>query len=61
MSLYSSGFIKAPFLSITDECTDVTTIEELTICCWVESGVAEEHCIEILPLKNANAVVSILH
>ena len=34
---------KAPFFSImADECTDVTTIEDLTICCrWVESGVPE--------------------
>ena len=57
MSLYSSGFIRCPFFSIMDdECTDVTTIEELTICCrWVESGVPEEHFIEILPLKKANA------
>ena len=40
-----------------DECTDVTTIEELTICCrFVESGIPEEHFIEILPLKKANAV-----
>ena len=48
---------KAPFFSImADECTDVTTIEELTICCrWVESVVPEEHFIEILPLKKANA------
>ena len=48
---------KAPFFSImADECTDVTTIEELTICCcWVESGVPEEHFIGILPLKKANA------
>ena len=38
---------------MADECTDVTTIEELTICRWVES--AEEHFIEILPLKKANA------
>ena len=40
---------KAPFFSImANECTDVTTIEELTICCrWVESGVPEEHFIEI--------------
>ena len=38
-----------PFFSImVDECTDVTTIEELTICCcWVESGVLEE----LFPLK----------
>ena len=41
---------------MADECTDVTTIEELTICCrWVESGVPEEYFIEILPLKKANA------
>ena len=41
---------------MADECTDVTTIEELTICCrWVESGVPEEHFIETLPLKKANA------
>ena len=41
---------------MADECTDVTTIEELTICChWVESGVPEEHFIEILPLKKSNA------
>ena len=49
---------KCTLLSImADECTDVTTIEELTFfcCCWVESGVPEEHFIEILPLKKANA------
>ena len=34
----------------------VTTTEKLTICCgWGESGVPEEHFIEILPLKNVNA------
>ena len=35
--------IRHPFFSImADECTDVTTIEELTICCrWVESGVPD--------------------
>ena len=41
---------------MADECTDVTTIVELTICCcWVERGVQEEHFIEILPWKKANA------
>ena len=46
-----------PFFSIMgDECTDATIIEEQTICCrWVESGVPEEHLINILPLKKANA------
>ena len=39
-----------------DECTGITAIEELTICCrWVESGVPEEYFIEILSLKKANA------
>ena len=38
------------------QCSDVTTIEELTICCrWVERGVPEEYSIEILPLKKVNA------
>ena len=55
-SLYSSGFIRLFFSNMADECTDVSTIEELMICChWVESGVPEEHFIEILPLKKANA------
>ena len=46
---------KALFSIMADECTDVTAIEELTICCrWVESGVPEEHFIEILPMKKAN-------
>ena len=40
------------FSIMADECTDVTTIEELIICCsWVESRVPEEHFFEILPLK----------
>ena len=50
---------KAPFFSsiMADECTDVTTIEELTfvVVGWRVSGVPEEHFIEILPLKKANA------
>ena len=48
---------KAPFFSImADECTDVTTIEELTICCrWVVSVVPEEYFIKVLFLKKANA------
>ena len=48
---------QAPYFSImSDECTDITTVEELTVCCrWVESGVPEEHFIEILPLKKVDA------
>ena len=50
---------KAPIFSIIAyECADVTTIEELTICChWVASGVPEEHFIEILPLKKVNVEI----
>ena len=42
---------KAPIFSImADECTDVTTIEELTICCrWVESGVPENTSLKFYP------------
>ena len=41
---------------MADECTNVATIEELTICCRrVESSVPEEHFIEILLLRKANA------
>ena len=41
---------------MADERTDIASMEELTICChWVESGVPEEHFIEIFPLKKANA------
>ena len=40
---------KAAFFSsiMADECTDVTIIEELTICCrWVESGVPEDTSLD---------------
>ena len=48
---------QAPFYTImADECTDVTTIEELSIFCrWTEDGVPVEHFIEIVPMKRANA------
>ena len=53
----------APIFSImADECTDVITIEELTISClWVESGVSEELFIEILTLKMLMLKLSILN
>ena len=55
-SLYSSDFIRHPFSASWLMNANVTTIEVLTICChWVESGVPEEHFIEILSLKKANA------
>ena len=55
-SLYSSGFIRHPFFSImADECTDVTTIEELTICCrWVEMVYQKNTSLKFC-LKKANA------
>ena len=48
---------KASIFSImAGECTDVTTIKELPVCCcWVKSGVPEEHFTEILLLKKALA------
>ena len=55
-SLYSNGFIRHPFLASWLMNTLMSQPEELTICChWVESGVTEEHFIEILPLKKATA------
>ena len=44
------------FSLMADECTDVTTVEELSIFCrWVEDGVPVEHFLEIVPLKSADA------
>ena len=45
------------FSIMAHECTDVTNIEGLTICCssCVVNGGPEEHLIEILTLKKANA------
>ena len=49
---------KAHFYSImADECTDITTVEKLSIFCrWVEDGVPIEHFFGIVPLKKADAV-----
>ena len=44
------------FSLMADECTDVSTIEELSIFCrWVKDGLPVEHFIEIVPLKKADA------
>ena len=41
---------------MADECTDIATIEELSICCrWVENGEPVEHFLEIIPLKRSDA------
>ena len=43
------------YLIMADECTDVFTIEELSIYCrWKESKLTE-HFIEIVPPKNTDA------
>ena len=48
---------QAPYYSImADECTDVSTIEELSIYCpWIGNGEATEYFIKIVPLKNIDA------
>ena len=41
------------FSLLTDECTDISTIEELSVVChWVEKGLPVEHFIEIIPLES---------
>ena len=49
--------LNARFYSLmADECTDVATIEELSIFCrWVEDGEPVEHFFKILPLQKADA------
>ena len=48
---------QASCLSImADKCTDVATIEEMSVFCrWEEEGSPEEHFLEIVHLKQANA------
>ena len=53
-SLYSSGFIRHPFLASW-------LMNALMLLPYRESGVPEEHFIELLPLKKANAESTILH
>ena len=41
---------------MADECTDVATLEEMSIFCrWVENGLPVEHFIDIVPLKSTEA------
>ena len=48
---------QAPHYTLmADECTDVTTLEELSFFCrWIEHGQPVEHFIDIVPLKATNA------
>ena len=51
------------FNIMADECTDVTTIEELSVfCSFVEDWQPVEHFIEIVPMKvtDANTIYSAL-
>ena len=41
---------------MADECTDIITVEELSIFCKVEKGVSVEQFLGIVPLKKADAV-----
>jgi len=41
---------------LADECTDISTIEELSIViCWVENGLPVEYFTELVLLKKADA------
>ena len=41
---------------MAEECTDVSTIEELSMFChWVKNGSPVEHFMEIVRLKKADA------
>ena len=40
---------------MVDECTDVTTVEELFLFCrWIENGEPTEHFIDLLPMKRTD-------
>ena len=41
---------------MADECTDVSTDEELSLFCrWIENGERTEHFIDLLPMKRTDA------
>ena len=40
---------------MADECADLITVEELSICRWIEDGVPVEQFVETLPMKKADA------
>ena len=44
------------FSLLADECTDISTIEELSVVVrWVKDGLPVEHFMELVPLKKADA------
>ena len=41
---------------MADECTDVSTVEELSLFCrWIENGEPTDHFIDLLPMKRTDA------
>ena len=41
---------------MADKCTDVSTVEELSLFCqWIENGEPTEHFIDLLPMKRTDA------
>ena len=51
-SLKSSSF----FSIMADECKDISTQEELSICCrWLVNGCPEEHFLTVLRVKSTDA------
>ena len=48
---------QASYYSImADECTDISTVEEMSVFCrWEENGIPEERFLEIIHLRQANA------
>ena len=48
---------QGPYYALmAEECTDVATLEEMSIFCrWVENGLPVEHFIDIVPLKSTDA------
>ena len=41
---------------MADECTNVSTVEELSLFCrWIENGEPTEHFIDLLPMKRTDA------
>ena len=48
---------QASYYSImADECTDISIVEEMSVFCrWEEKGIPEEHFLEIIHLRQANA------
>ncbi|KAI6649994.1 52 kDa repressor of the inhibitor of the protein kinase-like [Oopsacas minuta] len=44
------------FSILADECQDISTQEELSICCrWIVDGYREEHFVDILHVKDVDA------